>query len=304
MLAPSSGRVGIKDEAQVLLDTWRQRVSRLSDDFELCEPLFALREVVVRALCPPLDAMTQAVAHACAVSHAARRGGNVSVASSAMSRLDHLLAGGGVTVGRCKWKLEQARVLWDSGEHDVAIRTAAAIGRALSEHERRAHSADAESRSLMVEALKLAGHWMAEAGTEGTSRIIDEYLQPAVERAVSRSPQKKEARLTLATYLTGLYHRRLERTKGTEWAREQEVFDQRRRELQACRAQLEGMQSDDQRHRELRRRSAVLEKVGSGLKVRPVEAELEQVRSLQGLTRWHIRIVGYIKNVSGAHKMR
>ena len=79
--------------------------------------MLTLREVLLRALCPPLEAREILVKHARALSAAARSSGNLTVAASAMDRVEGLLlapgaaSAGALTVDRCACKLEQVRPL-------------------------------------------------------------------------------------------------------------------------------------------------------------------------------------------------
>ena len=166
--------------------------------------------------------------------------------------------GGGLSLERCACKLEQARVMWARGETDPAIRTAAAIGHALQETEMRREVADPHSRALLVDALELAGKWMATAQTEGTQSIIETYLRPAAEKAVPRTQQKRAAHLTLASFLSDLYLRRSERVKSEEMTRQVELLNQRKQQLEAGRQQLTTLAKTDPRHTAISRRSRTL----------------------------------------------
>jgi hypothetical protein len=159
LLQEGQGAKAARTGAQKLLEAWRERSAEaLADDFELGEPVLALREVLLRALCPPLEAKETLSQHVCELSSAARLAGSLTVAGAAVDRVLETLQRqegslGGKVVGleRCMCKLEQARVLWARGETELAIRTAAAVGGALSALERKRLAADERSRGLLTE---------------------------------------------------------------------------------------------------------------------------------------------------------
>jgi len=80
-------------------------------------------------------------------------------------------------------------------------------------------------KDLLAEALQLAGGWMVAARTEGALHIIDRYLSPAVAKASHKG--KRTAHLTLASFLSDLYHNRKERLKGPEWTRKIALLEDR-----------------------------------------------------------------------------
>ena len=49
---------------------------------------------------------------------------------------------------------------------------------------------------------------MSLARSEGTQRVIEDHLSPAVERALPGTRQRRAAHLTLAEFLAELYQRR------------------------------------------------------------------------------------------------
>lgn len=79
---------------------------------------------------------------------------------------------------------------------------------------------------------------MAAARSEGTQRIIDGQLRPAVERALAGSKQRRRAHLTLANFLAELYQRRSERLKSEEMVRQVELLNTRKKELEATMRQV------------------------------------------------------------------
>ena len=259
-----------RGEAMALIAAWRARSRRaMEDDFELVEPVLALREVLLRSLCPPLDARQVLVRHGRGRAASARAAGNLTIATSVMDRVESLLLApgaltpGALTVDRCACKLEQARILWAKGDSDLAIRTAAALGPALENLERSALVVEPRARGLEVQARQLAGRWMAASRSEGSQRIIDAYLRPAVERAGmdgGTPAQHRRAHLTLASFLAELYQRRSERLKSEEMIRQAELLRQRKAELEATQREHEGLGDKDPKKRDLTRRIGTLKK--------------------------------------------
>eukprot|EP00624_Nannochloropsis_granulata_P002745 evm.model.NODE_23824_length_21681_cov_83.114159.1 len=259
-----------RGEAKALIAAWHARSrGAVEDDFELVEPVLAVREVLLRALCPPLDARQALVRHSRGLACAARAAGNLTIAASVMDRVESLLLApgtntpGALTVDRCVCKLEQARILWAKGEADLAIRTAAALGPALEALERSALVIEPRTRGIEVQARQLAGRWMAAARSEGTQRIVDGHLRPAVERAAVEGgthTQRRRAHLTLANFLAELHQRRSERLKSEEMVRQAELLRQRKAELEATQREYEGVGEKDPKRGDLRRRIGGLRK--------------------------------------------
>jgi len=288
----TSTRIGIirRGEAHALIAAWHARSrGAMEDDFELVEPILAVREILIRALCPPLDARQALVRHSRGLASAARAAGNLTIAASVMDRVESLLLApgantpGALTVDRCACKLEQARILWAKGEADLAIRSAAALGPALEALERSALVIEPRTRGIEVQARQLAGRWMAAARSEGTQGIIDRHLRPAVERAVEGGgtcTQRRRAHLTLANFLTELHQRRSERLKSEEMVRQAELLRQRKTELEATQREYEGVGEKDPKRSDLRRRIGGLRK-----ELALDEADYKaQVNSLSGLS--------------------
>jgi hypothetical protein len=263
--------VEVRDKGK-LLSRWQARSRRLCDDFELAEPILALREVLLRGLAPILqghpgvgDGPSCLVRHLCEISQAARDAGAVNVAVGAMHRVEKLTAGeavGGVlTPQRAHWKLEQSRVLWAKGERDLAIRTAKAVVQALAQREAVAMGPLPEGVvRLQVQALQMAGEWMASAKTEGTSAIIAEYLRPAVGKAVDHTAQKREAHLILATFLAELYQQRRERLKSEEWVKKRQLLESRKQRLGALTEHRDTLGERDPLRQQLYRTIIILER--------------------------------------------
>ncbi|EWM25639.1 serine-protein kinase atm [Nannochloropsis gaditana] len=262
-----------REKGRALIDIWQARShGAIEDDFELAEPVLAVQEVLIRALCPPLDCHQALVRHAQGIAAAARAAGNLTIAASVMDRVESLLLAPGaspngvLTVERCVCKLEQARILWANGKGDLAIRTVTALAPALETLDQdvsKKCSDEARVRGLEIQARQLAGRWMAIARSESTQRIIDGHLRPAVDRAGADGgtpAQRRQAHLTLADFLTDLYQRRSERLKSDEMVRQAELLQQRKVELEVRQREYEGVSEKDPKCNELRRRIGSLKK--------------------------------------------
>jgi len=224
--------------------------------FDILEPLLALEATVARAV--GSWAQIPDIMHRSA--SAASEAGNVMKGQSSMNAIRRVVAAAtssevvaGVGEGSldsyarpyAKWRLQEAELLWQSGQHQVAIHAARALSQAIQstlDNDSPALSTrlpESQARHSLVRALCLAGKWLAETKGGSTQEILEDYLVRACEISSGTGLTACEAHYQLAFYVDNLYLKIRDQINGEEWKRGLAVTERKKRDKESLERKLQ-----------------------------------------------------------------
>ncbi|GAB2269841.1 hypothetical protein Dimus_004759 [Dionaea muscipula] len=175
----------------------------------LLEPVIALRRAVLQIL----GCKNSVMQHLLQSSSVLRKGARLSQAVAYLHEFKLMCSGSGDQCSSLYWigRLEEAKLLRDQGQHEMAIN----LGKYIAEN----NQLDKESSDVH----RLVGKWLAETRSSNSRTILDKYLKRAV--SLSKDPKIDETsaprfcrtQFHLAHYADALFRSHDERLNSSEW---------------------------------------------------------------------------------------
>ncbi|XP_068637362.1 serine/threonine-protein kinase ATM isoform X2 [Aristolochia californica] len=196
--------------------------------FNLLEPFIAFRRVLLQIL----SCKDCTVQHLLKSASALRKGSRFSLAAAVLQELKLLPTGTETqqvdsyicSLGR----LEEAKLLWAQGQHDMAINLANYI---LDNYELKDQASNAR---------RMVGKWLAETRSSNSKIILEKYLKRAVELSEQNTSADKkniarrcQSYFHLAHYADALFRSNEERLASGEWQAALRLRRHKTKELEA-----------------------------------------------------------------------
>lgn len=186
-----------KQQVEQLQHQWKERSFLMENNFELFEPILALRGVLLRTL----ERAEHLPQHYLTLSKLARKANRFQIASNAIYQIKQTTTNNNSnnsSVIDLSWRLEESKILWDQGEQKKAVTAAKSLIVALTQTKQH------QQQKLYGDTLYYTGKWLAETRAE-SANTTKEYLRDAVQLYSKIKPDNvSKAFFTLANY-TGMY---------------------------------------------------------------------------------------------------
>jgi hypothetical protein len=192
------------------------------------------------------------IAHIWNVCSKSRQSGSVNVAEAALQRLLSILRIGGDAGSEnslatldsiLQVRLEEARILEIQGDFTGAIRRTKQTVDHLNRKKRTDGTLTPDMQCLLADALVMCGSWMTSYKVQQGKVVLDSYLQPAAnyamtiydnDRSAENAERSTNASLALAQVVANLYDVLSNRVSSIEWKRAEAGIRVQEEDISRC----------------------------------------------------------------------